>query len=232
DGSPFLLNERFIGAFLLCAVFAFCAWLYTEEREYVRDLPLDWFAAVAGWGGFLLIGTLELFEHVSREWRLATGLVYAAVLSVLLERAARRFAPWAAALSASLLPLMALYFLAWLVQRDYQLAPNGLFAWAPAFAALAWLVHVNETLRRRLLAGSGRGQRRGWRAGGGRGGGLCRAGWCGGLTGRREWGSAPAARRGLRLPGWRAGCVRCAAGCTRAAAAGARLGQRAGTARR
>ncbi len=154
DGSPFLLNERFIGAFLLCAVFAFCAWLYTEEREYVRDLPLDWFAAVAGWGGFLLIGTLELFEHVSREWRLATGLVYAAVLSVLLERAARRFAPWAAALSASLLPLMALYFLAWLVQRDYQLAPNGLFAWAPAFAALAWLVHVNETLRRRLLAGS------------------------------------------------------------------------------
>lgn len=154
DSAVFLLNERFIGAFLICASLSFCAWVYTRDQDFTRDVPLDWFAAGFAWSGWLLIGTVELFEHIGEDWRAASVLMYTGAITVVLERAAHRWVPQARLFANSLLPLLAVYTLWWVVDKQHPLAEHGALAWLVAFAALAWTVDVLDAHRRWLLAGT------------------------------------------------------------------------------
>lgn len=152
--APFLLNERFVGGFVLCAAFSVSAWVYTQQQPYTREVPLDRFAAGAAWAGWLLLGTVELFEHAPAGWKAALGLIYAAGVFVALERGASVWVRPARAFAVALPVLLAVYLLWWITEESHPLAARGWLAWPAAFAALAWIVHAFESHRRWLLAGA------------------------------------------------------------------------------
>ncbi|HEX6930457.1 MAG TPA: DUF2339 domain-containing protein, partial [Gammaproteobacteria bacterium] len=155
DESPALLNERFIGGFMLCAAFTVCAWQYAMHRAAVPDdLPLHWITAGLAWFGWLALAHGEIFEHVSNVMQPAISLIVVAVATVAMERAARRFAPHAVILAASILPFGFLHWIGWSAAAPHLLADYGWLAWPLAFAALAWVIRVLPSLRAVLLPGS------------------------------------------------------------------------------
>ncbi|HEX6928066.1 MAG TPA: DUF2339 domain-containing protein, partial [Gammaproteobacteria bacterium] len=115
---------------------------------------LEAFAAIAAWAGWLLLGSAEVFEHAGGDSARAPGLVYAAAITVILERAAHRFVPKARVLAVSVLPLLYAYGVWWIAETDHLLADYGWLAWPLAFAALAWTVHVLQQYRRWMLTGA------------------------------------------------------------------------------
>lgn len=155
ETSPLLLNERFIGGFMLCAAMSFCAWIYTVHPDAApRDLPMQWITAVLGWFGWLLLAGIEMVEHTPQRFEAAAGVALFAALTVLLERAAWRFARHAQVLAAWLVPFLFIAWVFWLNDTPHLLAKHGWLAWPVAFAALGWIVHALPAQRSRLLSGA------------------------------------------------------------------------------
>ncbi|HEX7046320.1 MAG TPA: DUF2339 domain-containing protein [Gammaproteobacteria bacterium] len=155
DESPAILNEQFLGGFLLCAAFTVCAWQYAVHREvFSKDLPLDWITAGFAWFGWLALAHSEIFEHVANDMQAAVSLIVIAIGTVAMERAARRWVPHTTMLAASVLPLLLLHWIWWTAEASHLLADYGWLAWPLAFAALAWTLRVLPSLRFLLLPGA------------------------------------------------------------------------------